>query len=593
MDRWLIAVSLGARMFVLVTLALGAREATATPGRVTLRGVIVDADTLEPTAGATVVASGDRTKEEVGITDETGHFQLDAQAPVSTLTIYIDDTTIERKLFLNPAVEDVDLGKITILVKHVPCCVDEFPGAPMIDLDHAFQVTFDRRWPTLRSRDTSSLLPVIASARATLTTSFDGGRRLAGAPGISLALIDEMTVYPMRAATSLEEASDGITIDPRHGTSESKGDARLAYSNDGTHVEAAAGGPILRDHLWWFAGGDVSSSGHQELARVDVAPTSNDHGHVLAMHQQLSPPELRVADDFADAQWESKFDDGKYQLTAGLTGERLDDDSATDAITTRGSAYLRLHKRGKLLGYHHIVAGAEVGGGRLGDAAHEDTSGHLGDAYQLQPNITVDAGVRWDERWFAGSHATVWQPHLTLGYDWTNEARADVFVAVARASLLDANGIGGWRMLPHARNDVAVGLRYEVIEGWLVSVAGRGSELGDARKEGIDVQIDHRGRYLQVYVTGTSVEKAIAGFAGVVLDHRWRGDDSSESGTNGVVAGITGRYAFDDADLWGSQIGGRLAWSHQVVKQLSTTLGGELLHDRTGTLGAAVLTFAY
>ncbi len=344
----------------------------------------------------------------------------------------------------------------------------------------------------------------------------------------------------------------------------------------------------------------LGPAGDQELARVDYAASSEEIGHVVALRQVVpalpavgNAPAIASAtalsDDWVDATWMSKLDDAKLVLVEGASGERLDD----GVETTRGEVHARVTRRSKLVGHHELQLSGELGGGRLDTTDHRDASAAAGDFWEVRPDLNVDVGVRWDERWFGADRARVWQPHATVGWDWTKEGRSEVYVGADRASLLDATVLGGWIAGPRWRDDYLAGVRYELVEAWLASLGVRESTIAGTRKAGVDAQLDHRGRRFELHVAATSVERAAAGYAGLKLD-RGVGVDTRWAGTSGVTAGVSGRWAGAADDPWGSQLGATVAWRRRFKQGLDTSIGGELVTaDHHGTLARAVVGFAY
>lgn len=61
-------------------------------------GLIRDAATREPLAGATIVLDGARSQNEVAISDEAGRFSIRSIGTQTTMTVYYVDTTWQRPL---------------------------------------------------------------------------------------------------------------------------------------------------------------------------------------------------------------------------------------------------------------------------------------------------------------------------------------------------------------------------------------------------------------------------------------------------------------------------------------------------------------
>jgi len=568
---------------IVLFMCVGVGVAAADPDSVNVHGYLVDKAQNQPMVGATIVAQL-AVGEDVAISDESGAFTIkSAPAATTTLTIYYNDATLERVVVVGAGVTDVDAGRIVLTIPAPKpeggfVCSCEMP---MIDIDTALETSGSQPWPTSRRRDVTSIAMLAAGAPAGHTTWLDGNRRLGGAPAIALSLLDEVDVYTMRGAHALDQASDGVALSTQSGANDNRGIARMALGTDGAEVEAAAGGPIVIDSAWWWAGAVLGPDGQQELAKVTYAATTEEQGNVVALHQSepVMLPARAIAlgdtsDDYGAADWTSKLDDNKLQLQGGATGERLDDGT----LTTRGALHLRITDRFKLAGYHDLRSFAEVGGGDANGTSHRDASASVGDSWQLFPNVVIDAGARWDERWFGAAHADVWQPHASLAYDWTKEGSSQVFVTADRASLLDAGAIGGWLTAPEWRDDVAGGASYQLTDDWLVTAAVRTSELAGAWHTGVDAALDHRGR-IELHVTASSVDRAVAGFAALKLD--W------------IRAGVSGRWAADADDIYGSQASAFATWHRHITHGMATDVGAEAVADREGRLARVVVGFAY
>ena len=558
--------------------------ALAEPALVKVHGRVVDQATSEPLAGATVIGALP-VGSSVAITDENGSFDLDLAPSTKMLTYYFMDTTVEEPIVVLASFGRIDLGTFRLDIKSSETgCVFWYdsPGF-MLDYSTAFDEVFNARWPVARSRDVDAVIPLAAASRSRMPTMLDGGRRLAGAPAVALGLLQEAAVYTMRGGDALDGRADGVALASRTGSNENHGDARVELGNDGLALEAGAGGPIVHDKAWWWAGTALGDGLEQVLAKLDYARSPEQQGQIVAMYQ-VDPPALSLrtttsatttTDDWAAAQWVSKWNENKLQLTTGATGERLDDGLVD---TTRVAARAELVDRAKVLGYQEAKAYGEVGEGELGDVQHRDASASARDRWSLWPNFTVEGGIRWDERWFGASRAQVWQPQGVIGWDWTKEGRSEVFVSGGRASLLDDYALGGWIDSARWRDDLATGVRYELAAEWIGGVALRESDTSGTRHAGIDATIDHRTHTFELHVSATSVERAVAGWGRVTFEH--------------VLVSANGRWAAADDPL-GSFAGASLAWRHRFNHQMDGTLGGEVVRDREGTLGRAVATFSY
>jgi len=131
------------------------------------------------------------------------------------------------------------------------------------------------------------------------------------------------------------------------------------------------------------------------------------------------------------------------------------------------------------------------------------------------------------------------------------------------------------------RDDVAAGVRYELVDTWLGALAARATDAAGPRHAGIDASLDHRRRRLTVHVTATTIERVVAGFAEVtaVSGH----DDA-------LFVGAAGRVAIHaDPSVAPSGAGASARWQHTSEHLATTSLGVEVLRDSLGSSARGVL----
>ncbi|MGE0550213.1 MAG: carboxypeptidase-like regulatory domain-containing protein [Kofleriaceae bacterium] len=63
-------------------------------------GLIIDAESRAPIAGATIILTSNHTQAETAITDETGAFAIRVPAGVYIVTYYVDDAPPAERLDL-------------------------------------------------------------------------------------------------------------------------------------------------------------------------------------------------------------------------------------------------------------------------------------------------------------------------------------------------------------------------------------------------------------------------------------------------------------------------------------------------------------
>jgi hypothetical protein len=571
------ALSRDVRALVVAIVVLAGRVAAAD---VTLRGYVVAEKTRAPLAGVTVLASSVGHETATTFSDETGRFELAVAPGRVTLTYFYLDTTTEQVVAVaGEAGAVVEVGTTAIAESRRYGCVyivvpDTYGlwSAQPFALDASSPA-----WPIVRVRDVDAIVGLAAGAMPG-TTLVDGARRLAAAPALRLALLREVEVYTMRGS-GLAERAAGVSVTTLSGSNELHGAARASLGSDGAALEASAGGAIVADHAWWQTAAAADPRGDQELARVDVAKSYAHQGRVEYVRavEAIAPPVGArvvgsVADDWADAAWRSRFQDNKLELDAGATGERF---AAGAATTLRGAGRASISRRLKLAGYHELRAGGEYGAGRADDIAHRDASAWFGDRWTAMPSLVVEAGARYDARWFGAATAAAWQPRATIAWDWTKEGRADLFATAARGTTLDDTGPATPVAGAHARDDSAIGARYELRDTWVGGIAARARDELGVMRYGADATLGHHTRRVDVELSASSLERAVAGTARA----------TAGSGAHRLVVGASGRWGET-----GSWLGGSIAWRRSVRNQPSTNVGVEAVTGAGASIARVVVS---
>ncbi len=486
---------------------------------VTVHGTVRGKKTAEPLVGVTVVAIGvgDRNNE-TAITDENGQYTLRVVPGRYEVTLYYVDATS----VLGPIVVSENTELATSLLDENSNqnygCVFDYNEGPTLSSYPRFGLTVGRDFrPVARDRTHRAwIAPVAAADPRTAVGSIDGGVRLQSAPGIPVAFLEEVGTYTLRVPIKLATGSGGASeIALRSGSNQMKGDARLIFDladDHGSHdagggAEVLASGPLVEDSAWAAVGlvanqatdGTLGTSG---MLRVDYAKSFE---HQLTIEGLAQAPDATTRAGWSQARWTSKFDDNKLELRALANAEqvklgsgtvvRVGDPIATPDVdtTNRIGGLLGLTWRKKGHGYHVLALSAGGGAGYRGRERHDDLSLAAGDEWQLEPNIDLHYGVRSDTRGFAGDHATVVSPRVSLSWDATKEGRSDLFIAYQRVPHLDEGLPGDWRARAgddgKFHDELAAGASYQRGD-WpvMLGIGGRARTKQDALEDTIGVE---------------------------------------------------------------------------------------------------------
>jgi hypothetical protein len=472
-----------------------------------LSGFVVDTNTREPLAGTTIVATGGAVEGVTftAITDDVGSYRID-ELPEGRYTIafYYSDAVVVREDYPivsgHEAVVVADLEPVDwigCVFMYEPPIIEQYPATvsqnlEREDLVRPFIETVD---------DTLDLASQVFGSDADV--SFRGGPvddndiTVFGAPADGGLLVDfvyEVAIHESFLPTLWSATGGAIEVTPKSGTNERHGSvfARAGSGRIETGVEV--GGAIERDKAWYYIGvaprhADDETTA-QVVSRVDYAATSEHQGSVWAAH-------LPTSDSMA-ATWTSKLDDRKKEITvrAGVFDDRTDGATTTSA----GVGYLQ---RFIALGKHEMTAELQARD-RIGESHVESAVAH--DSWQLEPNLMVEAGVRYDRLTLRGESDSVdpWAcsklgvcstpsgdaatidgiaPSLGIVWDWTKEGRARVFGRggryhrVSGYDAFDGNLVVPNLELEHV-DEYAVGVEYELLENAMAGLHFAHRRLG-------------------------------------------------------------------------------------------------------------------
>ncbi|HEU0033883.1 MAG TPA: carboxypeptidase-like regulatory domain-containing protein [Kofleriaceae bacterium] len=566
-----------------------APPATPREGRVKLTGHVRSKQTGEAAIGATVVATSPALSgEEVVISDENGAYSLDVPPGTYQVLIYYLATTVE-------VAHDLAVTRDTVL--------------PDVILDESIQETgctfWEGTWPEQSSEPRfgfgtgwSSLMPVardrthrawIAPAAAanplTAVAILEDAVRLAGAPGVPIAFLSDSSTYTMRAPIWLPHGTGGTAqLGVVSGSNQVKVEARTigGYDRDAgssARAQLVAGGPIVHDHAWLAAGllaarkpdAHYATDG---LLRLDVMPTIEHQLSLMGIghidHGDSS------SDVWSRAAYTAKLDDGKLVLQAHVVGERLEAPAAValgstpvSSLTDRLGAQGRATLRRKAHGYHQLEALVQGGTGHRDLVEHRDASAALGDDWQIEPNVTLVAGVRCELRRFGDAQVSVIAPRASISWDPTKEGRADVFVAYDRIPHLDG-APGAWLTNPRsplAHDEVATGFAWNPNWGeqpMMFGLAARARSEAldpDGERLGGEAFLRFEGRRTRIHGSATTLGRIATLLARRTVFDRARNDlfvatslrasmtSPSEAGAAVTWKHTGGHHDDDPADL--------------------------------------------
>ena len=265
-------------------------------------------------------------------------------------------------------------------------------------------------------------------------------------------------------------------------------------------VTATASGPISRDHAWFFGGVaprmDGSWSAIPWAASVSFAVDPEMMGTAWATGAATEgvtstvfgaaldePVAFSQFGAVAGHSWRFRLHDYRTEvrLGVGASKERIEiETTAMPQTVTDDRAAFRgvLVRRVRLGGNHQLSAGFDSALGSANDTVRmrsldtAEMSLYAGDSWQLLPNLTIDAGTRWDSqlagRGGSDERLEQWSPRAGAIWDWTREGRSKLYAhwgRYFRPATLDA---------PNAEtiDEAIAGAEYEVVENISVGVAG-------------------------------------------------------------------------------------------------------------------------
>ncbi len=556
------------------------------PKVLTIRGRAWIKSTKDVAIGATVIVSvpDDSTVSFAAISDERGDYQVEVPPGVYDITVYYGDATIlvaKQRRF----VDDVLLDPVMIeesLFSGLGCVFGP-PPVEMASLPH-FGASIDRPLlPIARDRTHRAWIGAVAMADpARAATTVEGGRRFSAAPGIPAVFVQDVTTYSLDVPIALAHGGGGATdVTLRSGSNEHAGEARLILGvDDGRDANAAAetflGGPLAKDHAWAAAGlvlrrdaGELEGDG---MLRLDAQ--AQDHQIMIS---GLAHDGRAEDAGWSTARWKAKWFDAKLEVGANVTGELLKRspelaaratggsiDAAHTVDRTGGAAFAKL--RFKAAGYHTASATVGAGVGRRDGLQHTDASYAIGDDWMWTPSLTFVAGVRLEERTFAGDRARVVAPRAAIKWDPTREGRGEVFVAVQRVPLVDDGLPGDWKSLDQrSADELIAGAAYRRSEGdTMIGIAVRQRD----DRTGGEAWLRRETPRTIVHLQATSLDRVAT-----LLAQRRIYDRSDTRITLGTAARVTEDVA---------EAGIALGWKRSRRKEIAAELSAEAYEGTAG-----------
>lgn len=560
-----------ARLVVLAILAV-----SATAGAGTLTGRIVDQDTSDAVPGATIVATRTdvATPMTTEISDEAGAYTLVVEPGTYQLTIYFDGAEIVRPGFVvddgvttvpDVAVVATTVGE-TIFIEGTPYSyVQNIPvGRTFTDPEPLPEPDLYWRRDHLGAL---ALEPRMQAART--TTTADRAYRLPGSPAIALELLDrDGTDATWGGFAIAQPGASGGAIDVRTVRGKNQGAAagRLDLGRAGRFA-ATGGASMIDDHAWASTGLVLEQRGdglHSQFL-TSLNYSIGDNFDLDASGMIIAGPDDRE-DGWGQVTAVMRSDDDDRILEIGVVGQDLETGTAPGAARTlagltepaavdrTGGRMVLQRKDVRWRGEHDLTIGGEIGGGGADSLRHTDVRAFAGDAWQVKPHITVNAGVRWDRRTLGTAFAEVWSPRVMLMWDPTKEGRSLWFLNVERVAHLDEGFLGAWRSGDVAHDDVSAGVRRSWGDHvrWSAAVRTRTPATADRIGQGIEAGADLDARYesaekrLVVAATLSTLEEAATLIAG------W----SCGCERDRLEVGAIARATPDDV-AWGATLGFR------------------------------------
>ncbi len=485
-----------------------------------------DATTLRPQADANVSIDG-----QAGTTDARGRVQFVAPAGRACASVNTDAS-------YGQACAEVVAGTTTLIA--VALAVG---ATTEVDPDPVYTklLRFDAEDALMRADHVEAALLDARVDPTRLVTTYDGMRRLPGAPAVPRRFIEGQQTAAASAAPG--GAGDLTALAPRTGSNEMRESMRLQVGRDAA-ADGAFSGWLKKDHAWWSAAGaidrtDATWRGGAQL-RFDVA--GNDKASsltLLALGGGADEPSSQTAN------WRTawQYNDGRSTIETGVSLDRV---GAMAGTTNRNAASVGWRRYFRGFGGHSATLHAEGGLGTQATIDHRDGRVALGDAWSIWPELMLTAGVGVERRELGMAQATVWTPGATLAWDPTKEGRALVAVSAAQVSLLDVGALGAWITAPRSEERAMARASWSPTDRVVLDaryIAARDDH--DATWQGVDGSIGWRGRTARLGLTGATHTRALLG-QGEVTHNLGRGKQLVLLGRGGVR---------DGAAVWGSGIG--------------------------------------
>ncbi|MBL8621934.1 MAG: TonB-dependent receptor [Myxococcales bacterium] len=556
--------------FGLACLEIGAAHAGTIDGRV------IDI-ARAPVAGVTVVASRGAL-QQTAITADDGTYALDVPPGDYLLTYYFGEVVVERR-----GIHVTDERAVTVNQRLPSPWVEDDDAPPPPPPVPAWTATA----PLLARRDHLGLAALDPRVRpGTTATTVAGALRLPGAPPIVGEFVDRLAVLPGPADAALPGASGG-TLDATLAARPARmaGLLALELGPDARFV-ALHTAAIDHGHSWWSSGVALARTGaadgregaHQAQLMTTIGgddePTGG--GQVSLLGTWLGDG---GRDLWGDAQGTLRADDGRREVTFGITGETLTPPAgdaagratgaSTPAAVDRVAGRLALTRRWRGAGGHATRIGGEVGMGRADAAEHGDVRAYLDDTWRPTASWRIAAAVRWDRRELGIARADAVLPRLVVAWEPTRDDALTVFAAAERVARLDEVQLGAWR-------DGAA-------PGFDRAAVGASRALGD------DVQLEVALRGRRATVAGAPTERGVdgalrwlphGGFAGELAGSTLEGVATARASyacTRG--ARTLGVAAVGRVDRAGHGWGAAAQWARRVGERSGRLRGALELFD--------------
>ena len=405
-------------------------------GRGSVAGIVVDRDSGELLAGATVVTSSANITRSA-ISDSAGRYRITGLSPGRHRVIaYYGNVTARRVVALSALRPHAIANFVIDTGSDSTGCI--FPGSPPpIDVARtarAAEVRADSP-PHPWLRRLGDAFVVAGAGRAGVAGLFQAGLPLLASELVGFS--DEIEVIsagaPARYGGRLGAVAE---VEPRRGSNQTRGSVFVRGGADTLAAGVEVGGPMKADHAWYYFGiaplADRAGGGVQMVSRVDFALTSAHQGALAS----YSHPE----GSGASLHWRSRLDHNRTQIDGSVGWHRSDGDSIfarTDLLMRKRAA-----------GYHTLRTGIET----IDDRVNARSAAVYGeDSWAVTPSLTVNAGLRFERVAIRNAAARPvgagamclascavaarvdgLAPRLGVAYDWTREGRSRIFAHYGR-----------------------------------------------------------------------------------------------------------------------------------------------------------------